>query len=45
METRLCLVSPWMENGHIRKFLRNNNSTNTDRLSLVRADSDPDILG
>ncbi|KAJ7926289.1 kinase-like domain-containing protein [Mycena leptocephala] len=34
LETWLCLVSPWMENGHIMKFLRNKNSTNTDRLSL-----------
>ncbi|KAJ7926315.1 kinase-like domain-containing protein, partial [Mycena leptocephala] len=33
--TRLCLVSPWMENGHIMKFLTNKNPTNTDRLSLI----------
>ncbi|KAJ7794222.1 kinase-like domain-containing protein, partial [Mycena leptocephala] len=32
---RLCLVSPWMENGHIMKFLTNKNPTNTVRLSLI----------
>ncbi|KAJ7093746.1 kinase-like domain-containing protein [Mycena epipterygia] len=32
---RLCLVSPWMENGHVMKFLTNKNPTNTDRLSLI----------
>ncbi|KAJ7852541.1 kinase-like domain-containing protein, partial [Mycena leptocephala] len=32
---RLCLVSPWMENGHIMTFLKNKKPTNTDRLSLI----------
>ncbi|KAJ6551314.1 kinase-like domain-containing protein [Mycena capillaripes] len=35
LENRLCLVSPWMEYGNIMKFLAKNNSSNTDRLSLI----------
>ncbi|KAJ7126292.1 kinase-like domain-containing protein, partial [Mycena epipterygia] len=34
LESRLCLVSPWMENGHLLEFLRNA-SADTDRLSLI----------
>ncbi|KAJ7126300.1 kinase-like domain-containing protein [Mycena epipterygia] len=34
LESRLCLVSPWMNNGHILEFLQNA-SANTDRLSLI----------
>jgi serine/threonine protein kinase len=34
VDSRLCLVSPWMENGHLLQFLRHA-STNIDRLSLV----------
>lgn len=34
VDSRLCLVSPWMENGHLLQFLRHT-STNIDRLSLV----------
>ncbi|KAJ7828506.1 kinase-like domain-containing protein, partial [Mycena leptocephala] len=33
--TRLCLVSPWMENGHIMKFITNKNPASTERLSLI----------
>ncbi|KAJ7800305.1 kinase-like domain-containing protein [Mycena olivaceomarginata] len=35
LENRLCLVSPWMENGHIVKFLKNKNPSNKARLSLI----------
>jgi serine/threonine protein kinase len=35
LENRLCLVSPWMENGHIMDFLRDA-SPDHDRLALVR---------
>ncbi|KAJ7847697.1 kinase-like domain-containing protein [Mycena olivaceomarginata] len=31
----VCLVSPWMENGHIVKFLKNKNPSNKARLSLI----------
>ncbi|KAJ7108587.1 kinase-like domain-containing protein, partial [Mycena epipterygia] len=34
VENRLCLVSPWMENGHILKFLRNA-PADTNRVSLI----------
>ncbi|KAJ7673390.1 kinase-like domain-containing protein [Mycena rosella] len=34
LEGRLCLVSPWMENGHVREFLMNAPS-DTDRISLM----------
>ncbi|KAJ7113534.1 hypothetical protein C8R44DRAFT_984739 [Mycena epipterygia] len=34
LEKRLCLISPWMENGNILKFL-NKESHNIDRLSLI----------
>ncbi|KAJ7126310.1 kinase-like domain-containing protein, partial [Mycena epipterygia] len=34
LESRLCLVSPWMENGHLLEFLRNT-SVHTNRLSLI----------
>jgi serine/threonine protein kinase len=36
-DDRLCLVSPWMEDGHIMKFLAAKQPTNTKCLSLVRA--------
>ncbi|KAJ7806261.1 hypothetical protein B0H13DRAFT_1669889, partial [Mycena leptocephala] len=35
LETRLCLVSPWMENGNIMKFLEINKPDTRVRLSLV----------
>ncbi|KAJ7819723.1 kinase-like domain-containing protein, partial [Mycena olivaceomarginata] len=35
LDNRLCLVSPWMENGHIMKFLAAKNPTNAERLSLI----------
>ncbi|KAJ7895143.1 kinase-like domain-containing protein [Mycena olivaceomarginata] len=34
LESRLCLVSPWMENGHVLEFLKNA-PPDTDRLSLI----------
>ncbi|KAJ7088697.1 kinase-like domain-containing protein [Mycena epipterygia] len=34
LNKRLCLVSPWMENGNILQFL-SKESNNTDRLSLI----------
>ncbi|KAJ7306663.1 kinase-like domain-containing protein [Mycena albidolilacea] len=34
LEGGLCLVSPWMENGHLIQFLKNA-SPDTDRLSLI----------
>ncbi|KAJ7043120.1 kinase-like domain-containing protein, partial [Mycena alexandri] len=34
LDSRLCLVSPWMENGNIVDFLRNE-PPNTNRLSLI----------
>ncbi|KAJ7139274.1 kinase-like domain-containing protein [Mycena epipterygia] len=34
LDTRLCLVSPWMEHGHLLQFLRNAPST-IDRVSLI----------
>jgi hypothetical protein len=34
MDARLCLVSPWLENGNIMEFLRKN-PQHTDRLPLV----------
>jgi serine/threonine protein kinase len=34
LENRLCLVSPWMSNGHIIAFLKNA-PPDTDRVSLV----------
>ncbi|KAJ7139294.1 kinase-like domain-containing protein [Mycena epipterygia] len=34
LDTRLCLVSPWMEHGHLLQFLRNAPST-FDRVPLV----------
>ncbi|KAJ7697963.1 kinase-like domain-containing protein [Mycena olivaceomarginata] len=36
MEGRLCLISPWMENGNIMEFLRKNPTSDTDRrLSFI----------
>ncbi|KAJ7289148.1 kinase-like domain-containing protein, partial [Mycena rebaudengoi] len=35
LENRLCLVSPWMENGNIMKFLKSTNPSNEGRLSLI----------
>ncbi|KAJ7113408.1 kinase-like domain-containing protein, partial [Mycena epipterygia] len=34
LDKRLCLISPWMENGNIQKFL-NKESHKIDRLSLI----------
>jgi serine/threonine protein kinase len=34
-QERLCLVSPWMENGHIRAFLKKNTCDNERLLSLA----------
>ncbi|KAJ7126710.1 kinase-like domain-containing protein [Mycena epipterygia] len=34
VESRLCLVSPWMENGHILEFIKNSPS-DVNRLSLI----------
>ncbi|KAJ7088668.1 kinase-like domain-containing protein [Mycena epipterygia] len=34
LENRLCLVSPWMENGNILQFL-SKDSQSTDRISLI----------
>ncbi|KAJ7142965.1 kinase-like domain-containing protein, partial [Mycena epipterygia] len=34
LDNRLCLVSPWMENGDVREFLKNA-PPNTDRLPLI----------
>ncbi|KAJ7878770.1 kinase-like domain-containing protein, partial [Mycena olivaceomarginata] len=34
-DNRLCLVSPWMEDGHIMKFLAAKKPTTTKRLSLI----------
>ncbi|KAF8145106.1 kinase-like domain-containing protein [Mycena galopus ATCC 62051] len=33
LDSRLCLVSPWMENGNVMEFLRN--QANINRLSLI----------
>ncbi|KAJ7815390.1 kinase-like domain-containing protein, partial [Mycena leptocephala] len=35
LDTRLCLVSPWMENGNIMKFLEINKPATGVRLSLI----------
>ncbi|KAJ6598358.1 kinase-like domain-containing protein [Mycena vulgaris] len=35
LDKRLCLVSPWMENGNILEFLRTDLSNTTDNLSLI----------
>ncbi|KAJ6551298.1 kinase-like domain-containing protein [Mycena capillaripes] len=35
LEKRLCLISPWMENGNIMKYVANKNPSTTDRLSLI----------
>ncbi|KAJ7826994.1 kinase-like domain-containing protein, partial [Mycena olivaceomarginata] len=35
VENRLCLVSPWMSNGHVLQFLENYAPPDTDRLSLM----------
>ncbi|KAF7377580.1 Protein kinase domain-containing protein [Mycena sanguinolenta] len=35
VDDRLCLVSPWMGDGHIIDFLRNHKPTDTKRLSLI----------
>ncbi|KAJ7688621.1 kinase-like domain-containing protein [Mycena rosella] len=34
-QTRLCLVSPWMENGHIRAFLKKESCDTDHLLSLI----------
>ncbi|KAJ6466793.1 kinase-like domain-containing protein [Mycena sanguinolenta] len=34
-DDRLCLISPWMENGHIMEFIRNRKPADTKRLSLI----------
>lgn len=43
LEKRLCLVSPWMENGNIMEFLAKD-SPNTERLPLVSTYSEPETL-
>ncbi|KAF8201215.1 kinase-like domain-containing protein, partial [Mycena galopus ATCC 62051] len=35
LDKRLCLISPWMEEGHILKFIANKKPTNAERLSLI----------
>ncbi|KAJ7833623.1 kinase-like domain-containing protein [Mycena olivaceomarginata] len=35
LDSRLCLVSPWMENGHIMKFLAAKKPNNAERLPLI----------
>ncbi|KAJ7678058.1 kinase-like domain-containing protein [Mycena polygramma] len=35
LENRLCLISPWMENGNMMEFLTNENPDHEDRLSLI----------
>ncbi|KAJ7878749.1 kinase-like domain-containing protein [Mycena olivaceomarginata] len=35
LENRLCLVSPWMENGNMMEFLTKENPCKTARLSLI----------
>ncbi|KAF7369138.1 Protein kinase domain-containing protein [Mycena venus] len=35
LENRLCLVSPWMENGNVMEFLTNKNPSSKGRLSLI----------
>ncbi|KAF7377569.1 Protein kinase domain-containing protein [Mycena sanguinolenta] len=35
LEGRPCLVSPWMEDGHIMKFLKTNEPDDAERLSLI----------
>jgi serine/threonine protein kinase len=39
LDKRLCLVSPWMENGNVMEFLRNEPPNTSHRLSLVRHQS------
>ncbi|KAJ7861778.1 kinase-like domain-containing protein [Mycena leptocephala] len=35
LDDRLCLISPWMDNGDLKHFLINSSSTSRDRLSLI----------
>ncbi|KAK7001942.1 kinase domain-containing protein [Favolaschia claudopus] len=35
IENRLCLISPWMENGHIMEFLRANSPDMQKRFSMI----------
>ncbi|KAK7026369.1 kinase domain-containing protein [Favolaschia claudopus] len=35
IEKRLCLISPWMENGHIMEFLRANSPAKQKRFSMI----------
>ncbi|KAJ6551288.1 kinase-like domain-containing protein, partial [Mycena capillaripes] len=35
LEDRLCLVSPWMENGNMMEFVSNENLSNEDHFSLI----------
>ncbi|KAF7369129.1 Protein kinase domain-containing protein [Mycena venus] len=35
LENRLCLVSPWMENGNVMRYLAHQNPSTDDRLSLI----------
>ncbi|KAF7377585.1 Protein kinase domain-containing protein [Mycena sanguinolenta] len=35
VDDRLCLVSPWMGDGHVVEFIRNNKPNDTKRLSLI----------
>ncbi|KAJ7267286.1 kinase-like domain-containing protein [Mycena rebaudengoi] len=34
-DERLCLVSPWMENGNILEFLRRTSASEAERISLI----------
>ncbi|KAJ6585269.1 kinase-like domain-containing protein [Mycena capillaripes] len=34
LDSRLCLISPWMDNGDLKEFLRNS-ATDIDRVSLI----------
>ncbi|KAJ6460244.1 kinase-like domain-containing protein, partial [Mycena sanguinolenta] len=35
LNQRLCLISPWMENGSISQYLHRNSPSTVDRLSLI----------
>ncbi|KAJ7852007.1 kinase-like domain-containing protein [Mycena leptocephala] len=35
LDNRLCLISPWMDNGDLKDFLSKSSSTNMDRISLI----------
>ncbi|KAJ7852009.1 kinase-like domain-containing protein, partial [Mycena leptocephala] len=35
LDNRLCLISPWMDNGDLKDFLSKSSGTNMDRISLI----------